>query len=104
MTRDCLYCGETIYEVFGWWQLYDPTDSVFCVDCQAKSEERRSEKRCAHCQKVSDLPTCADCTQHITTGFTPNNTSVYSYDEYWKAWLERYKLFGDIAIQSLVTR
>jgi competence protein ComFC len=111
----CVLCGNVIQYQAGWFRFFvNPQDPVLCRECEQKFQLITGEV-CDICGRpFVDLPAgyksgtmCFDCVRWKEdirySGVLDKNRSIYSYNQWMKEVMSRFKFRGDAALASIFT-
>ncbi|WP_139364966.1 ComF family protein [Sutcliffiella halmapala] len=111
--NNCLLCHETISNTFGWREFLGlGKEKRICTSCSVQFS-RISGEVCVKCGRLwLDVPlehrhdtSCTDCVKWEQdkeySGALSCNRSVFSYNEFMKEVLARYKFRGDAVIATI---
>ncbi|SFK12651.1 competence protein ComFC [Marinilactibacillus piezotolerans] len=104
----CVWCKREIITNFSISQLLTFTKiepRVVCGTCALKFDTIKLDSCCPKChRKQLDKSICQDCMnwQKIYPDYPFSHYALYSYDEFGKEWMERFKFTGDIRVAKMV--
>ncbi|WP_138419484.1 ComF family protein [Aquibacillus sediminis] len=100
----CLSCDQEIIVEVNWNTLFKPApEPKLCPSCEAKLE-RIAGKQCKRCSRLTDQTVCPDCQkwEHHPTlaGALAFNQSVYTYNDFLKEIIAKWKYRGDYVLRE----
>ena len=104
----CIWCNKEIIANCSVSQLLtfkklDP--QIICEDCELKFDPIEMTKCCPNChRKQMDQLICQDCLkwQKKYPSYFLKHDALYSYNEFGKKWMERFKFTGDVRVAKMV--
>lgn len=104
--RRCLWCNETIEEVISFASLiYRRSDmKQMCMQCCNQLHPlENEEKKCSSCGKLCGDDVCPDCSvwKKVYPDYSFKHSSLYYYNDFSKAFIEKYKIAGDCELSKL---
>ncbi|MBR7552676.1 ComF family protein [Allobacillus sp. GCM10007491] len=96
----CKICLQSIEKDTTWSTLFDFRERTLCLSCDEQLEKIR-EPTCKKCMKRTEEKLCSDCMfweQHLGEDPLDRNISIYTYNEYMKEMMSRFKYRGDYEI------
>ncbi|MDV2582840.1 ComF family protein [Alkalibacillus haloalkaliphilus] len=93
----CYLCLTTIKEDTTWSNFLTPQHRTICDRCEDKLEQI-PHPHCPKCMKPTTDQKCSDCLrweQHFGQDPLERNVSIYTYNEYMKDLIARFKYRGD---------
>lgn len=115
MTINCLICHEEILSAVSWSTLWSrPNENHLCESCTGKLPFIKGETCNKCCRPFSTLElqfrkgdTCTDCVRwnrdREWSGILDKNHSIFTYDDFLKETLARYKFRGDYVLARAFT-
>lgn len=105
----CVWCNKEIIETCSITQLLSFTKletKVVCETCTAKFEKIEIDTCCPNChRKQLGHSICHDCKnwQKVYPEYSLCHHALYSYNEFGKDWMQRFKFTGDIRVAKMVS-
>ena len=96
----CKICMHSIEKDTTWSTLFDFRERTLCPSCNEQLETIQ-EPTCEKCMKQTEEKLCSDCKfweQYWGKDPLDRNVSVYTYNEYMKETMARFKYRGDYEI------
>ncbi|WP_017184924.1 ComF family protein [Alkalibacillus haloalkaliphilus] len=93
----CYLCLKPIKEDTTWSNFLNPQHRTICDHCDDKLEQI-TQPFCQKCMKPTADQKCSDCIrweQHFGQDPLERNVSIYTYNEYMKDLIARFKYRGD---------
>lgn len=101
----CLLCDQEFLVKPTFWKLLLQLEEGdgSCPSCQS-AFERIGDQHCPSCYKVNDGQICQDCLYWQDQGYQVNHQALYVYNPAMKAYMSRYKFFGDYVLARLFAK
>ncbi|MDQ0352906.1 competence protein ComFC [Alkalibacillus filiformis] len=93
----CYLCLTSIKEDTTWSNFLNPQYRTICDHCEEKLD-KITHPHCQKCMKPTDNEKCGDCLrweQHFGEDPLGRNVSIYTYNDYMKDLIARFKYRGD---------
>lgn len=104
----CIGCNKEMIENCSITQLISfikIEPKVICETCTAKFEKIELDTCCPNCyRKQLDHSICHDCLnwQEVYPEYSLCHRALYTYNEFGKEWMQRFKFTGDIRVAKMV--
>lgn len=104
----CIWCNKEMIETCSITQLLSFTKlepKVSCETCTAKFEKIELDTCCSSCyRRQLDHSICHDCLnwQEVYPEYSLCHRALYTYNEFGKEWMQRFKFTGDIRVAKMV--
>ncbi|MFC0013573.1 MULTISPECIES: ComF family protein [Allobacillus] len=96
----CKICLQSIEKDTTWSTLFDFRERTLCSSCDEQLEKNQGPT-CKKCMKRTEEKLCSDCMfweQHFQEDPLDRNVSIYTYNEFMKETMARFKYRGDYEI------
>lgn len=108
MTRACVWCKKEIKvnlcltDLFSFNRLNERSS---CSDCMAQFKKIDDSLKCSGCARPMEMSKrCNDCEhwQQIYPDVEFNHRAIFSYNDFGKEWIERFKFLGDVQMAAMI--